>query len=135
VRPGTSPPLPVGPVAIDLEDPAVLASQLPENEWIAMARGFIAKGDFRMALRAYFLASLAFLASRELLAIGRAKTNLDYLREVRRRARSVSGLDALFAGGIETFESAWYGLHDVGDSDVNRFASNFERMRGMVGGA
>jgi hypothetical protein len=132
VRPGSAPALPAGPVAIDLADPSVLASQLPENEWIAMARDFTARGDFRMALRAYFLASLAFLASRELLAIGRSKTNLDYLREVRRRARSVSGLDALFAGGIQTFESAWYGLHDVGDSDVNHFASNFEQMRGLL---
>jgi hypothetical protein len=124
--------VPVGPAPIDLEDPSVLASQLPENEWIAMARDFMARGDFRMALRAYFLASLAFLASREMVAIGRSKTNLDYLREVRRRARSVSGLEPLFAGGIRTFEGAWYGLHDVADTDVREFAANFERMRGLI---
>jgi hypothetical protein len=93
----------------------------------------MARGDYRMALRAYFLASLAFLAARELLAIGRSKTNLDYLREVRRRARSVSGLDALFAGGVQSFESAWYGLHDVHDSDVQQFAANFEQMRSLAG--
>jgi hypothetical protein len=127
-----APALPAGPVAIDLEDPSVLASQLPENEWIAMARDFMARGDYRMALRAWFLASLAFLASRELVAIARSKTNLDYLREVRRRARSVNGLETLFAGGIQSFESAWYGLHEVGDSEVDRFAANFERMRGLL---
>lgn len=125
-------PSPAGPVPIDLEDPSVLASQLPENEWIAMARDFMVRGDFRMALRAYFLASLAFLAARELLAIGRSKTNLDYVREVRRRARSLSGLEALFAGGVQAFESAWYGLHDVADSDVRQFAANFDRMRALV---
>ena len=123
---------PVGPAPIDLEDPSVLASQLPENEWIALARDFMARGDFRMALRAYFLANLAFLASREMVAIGRSKTNLDYLREVRRRARSVSGLEPLFAGGVRTFEGAWYGLHDVADTDVREFAANFERMRGLL---
>jgi len=85
-----------------------------------------------MALRAYFLANLAFLASREMVAIGRSKTNLDYLREVRRRARSVSGLEPLFAGGVRTFEGAWYGLHDVADTDVREFAANFERMRGLL---
>jgi hypothetical protein len=123
---------PAGPAPIDLEDPSVLASRLPENEWIAMARDFMARGDFRMALRAYFLASLALLASREMVAIGRSKTNLDYLREVRRRARSVRGLEALFAGGIRTFEGAWYGLHEVADTDVRDFAANFERMRGLL---
>jgi hypothetical protein len=131
-RGAAAPAPPSGPMPIDLEDPSVLATQLPENEWVAMAREFAARGDFRMALRAYFLASLAFLASRELLAIARSKTNLDYLREVRRRARTVSGLEALFAGGILAFESAWYGLHDVAGSDVDRFAADFERMRGLV---
>ena len=100
--------------------------------FVALARDFTARGDYRMALRAYFLASLAFLASREMVAIGRSKTNLDYLREVRRRARSVAGLDVLFAGGIQTLEGAWYGLHDVANSDVDRFAANFESMRGLV---
>jgi len=132
---GSVAPMPAGPMAIDLSDPSVLASQLPENEWIEMARDFLARGEFRMALRAYFLASLAFLAAREMLVVGRSKTNLDYLREVRRRARSVSGLEGLFAGGIRSFESAWYGLHEVGDSEVRGFAENFERMRGLVGGA
>jgi hypothetical protein len=126
------PAMPAGPAAIDLEDPSVLASQLPENEWTAMARDFMARGDYRMALRAYFLASLAFLASRELVVVGRSKTNLDYLREVRRRARSAAGLDGLFARGIEAFESAWYGLHEVGVSDVSRFEENLERMRSLL---
>jgi hypothetical protein len=127
-----SAPLPAPPLAIDLEDPSLLASQLPESEWLALARDFLARGDYRMALRAYFLASLAFLASKELVAIGRSKSNLDYLGEVRRRARSLRGLDALFAAEILTFESAWYGLHDVGDSEVRGFAETFERMRSMI---
>ena len=134
-RRGTVAPLPAGPVPIDLSDPSVLASQLPENEWIDMARDFVGRGEYRMALRAYFLASLAFLAAREMLVVGRYKTNLDYLREVRRRARGVSGLEGLFAGGIRSFESAWYGAHEVGDSEVRGFAESFERMRGLVGGA
>jgi hypothetical protein len=131
-HPADASALPAGPAAIDLEDPSVLASQLPENEWLALARDFLSRGDFRMALRAWFLASLAFLASRELVAISRSKTNLDYLGEVRRRARSMAGLDSLFAGGIRNFESAWYGLHDVSDTDVRAFADNFERMRELV---
>jgi hypothetical protein len=129
-----APALPAGPSPVDLEDPSVLASQLPENEWIAMAQDFRGRGEYRMALRAYFLASLAFLASKELLAVGRAKTNLDYLREVRRRARAVSGLDGLFAEGVLSFEGAWYGLHEVSEAEVAGFAHKFERMRGLVAG-
>jgi hypothetical protein len=134
-RAAKAPDLQAGPVAVDLEDPGVLANQLPENEWVSMARDFAARGDFRMALRAYFLASVAFLASREMLVVARSKTNLDYLGEVRRRARSVRGLDGLFAAGVRSFESAWYGLHEVDGSEVQTFAENFERMRSMVAGA
>jgi hypothetical protein len=131
-RAGEAVPVPAGPVAIDLEDPSVLASQLPEAEWIALARDYMARGDYRMALRAYFLGNLAFLASKEMVAIGRSKTNLDYLRELRRRSRAIRGLDGLFGAGIQAFESAWYGLHEVGGSDVAQFAENFERMRSLI---
>jgi hypothetical protein len=118
--------------AFDLEDPAVLANQMPEDEWIALARDFMAKGDYRMALRAWFLANLAFLGAHELVGIGRSKTNLDYVQEVRRRSRTFGGLHALFSGNVLSFEHAWYGLHPVGADDVNRFAANFEEMRTAV---
>lgn len=127
--------LPAAPPPIDLEDPGVIASQLPESEWIAMARDLAARGDYRTALRAWFLASLAYLASREMLVVARSKTNLDYLSEVRRRSRSVAGLEPLFATAVRSFESAWYGLHEVDGSEVEGFAANFERMRSLAGGA
>jgi hypothetical protein len=120
------------PPAIDLDDPSLLASQLPEDEWIALARDFTKRGDHRMALRAWFLANLSFLGSRELLTIGRSRTNLDYLRELHRRARSVAGLEGLFAGNVRSFENVWYGRHPVAGEDVTLFAANFERMRSLA---
>jgi hypothetical protein len=132
---GKAEALPSGPPAIDLEDPALLANQLPEDEWIAMAQDFMSRGEFRMALRAWFLASLAFLASREMLVIAKAKTNKDYQREVRLRARTAAGVDSLFASGVLSFESAWYGLRTVSDSEVQGFAATFHNMRKLAGGS
>jgi hypothetical protein len=125
---GQSPPPP-----IDLGDLSVMANALPENEWLTMAREWADKGDYRMALRAYFLAQLAFLGSRELLGISRSKTNLDYQGELKRRARAFAGMDALFAANLRSFENAWYGLYPVDAGAVSLFADNLERMRSLAG--
>jgi hypothetical protein len=45
--------------------------------------------NFRFALRAYYLANLAWLGRRELLTIHPGKTNREYELELRRKARSL----------------------------------------------
>jgi len=119
------------PVPVDLNDPSVVATDLPEEQWLALARQWMEKGDARMALRAWFLACLALLGGRDLLSISRYKSNLDYRRELARRARSIPGLDREFAASVNSFETAWYGLTPSSASDVESFAAGFERIRGL----
>ena len=104
---------------------------VPEEQWLALARQWMEKGDARMALRAWFLACLALLGGRDLLSISRYKSNLDYRRELARRARSIPGLDREFAASVNSFETAWYGLTPSSASDGESFAAGFERIRGL----
>jgi hypothetical protein len=117
------------PAAPDLTADDVNAAQLPEDGWLRLAREMMERGELRLALRALFLAALAHLGSRELIAIARHKSNRDYERELHRRARTRDELLAAFAENRALFEGAWYGLHEVTREVIDRFSANVERIR------
>jgi hypothetical protein len=117
------------PPRLDLEDDAVGADQLPEDGWLRMGRELIAAGELRLALRAFYLASLAHLADKSLITLARFKSNLDYERELMRRGHALPLLVALFAENVAVFERVWYGRHDASENTVNEFAGRVERLR------
>src|SRR5262249_14599871 len=57
----------------DLRDENLGADQLPEDGWAKLARELLAGGDLRLALRAFYLASLAHLAQRNLIRLEKFK--------------------------------------------------------------
>lgn len=116
------------PARPDLTDENIAASDLPENEWLAMAREQIAAGNLRLALRAFYLAGLAHLGERELLKITRFKSNQEYVRELGRRARSKPELQVVFGDTVLDFERAWYGLHEVTPDGVSDYQRKVERI-------
>jgi hypothetical protein len=113
----------------DLLDESVSADQLPEDGWIRLARELLARGEFRLALRAYYLSSLAHLAERNLISLARFKSNHEYERELDRRAHSFPSLRQLFSENVNAFDRVWYGTHEVNDEVVTQFASNVERIK------
>ena len=130
-------PVPAAPAAgaqatPDLASETVTASDLPEERWLDLARQCLTQGEYRAALRAFYLANLAYLARRELLTISRSKSNLDYSRELRRRARNPD-LDRAFSANVRSFERGWYGLHPVAAAEIEEFESQFEQMRAHAG--
>jgi uncharacterized protein DUF4129 len=120
---------PIQPVP-DLADENVGADQLPEDGWTKLARELLERGEFRLAMRAFYLASLAHLAERNLISIARFKSNHDYERELRRRAHSFPDLLATFGDNLTLFERIWYGLHEVNGETVHYFAANVEKIKG-----
>jgi hypothetical protein len=118
----------VAPVP-DLADEGVTASQLPEDDWLRLARELMGKGDLRLALRAFYLAGLAHLAQREMIRIAKFKSNRDYEQELRRRARAVPELQAAFAENVGIFDRVWYGLHDVSQEGLQRFQINLDKIK------
>ena len=94
-----------------------------------LAREHAARGELVLALRAAWLAGLAHLGQRELLRLARHKSNRDYDRELRRRARSQADLVAAFGENLNAVERAWYGRHAVTPDDFTTFTGNLERIR------
>jgi Domain of unknown function (DUF4129) len=113
----------------DVGDENVAADQLPEDEWMKLGRELLARGELRLAMRAFYLASLAHLASRNLISIARFKSNREYERELLRRGHSFPELLSTFGQNISVFEAIWYGMREVNPDSVNQFALNVERIK------
>ena len=120
--------IPGSPIDLNVD---VLASELPEQEWLRLAREALDRGDLRAALRAGYLANLAWLGSAGLVAVSRFKTNRDYEKEVRLRSRS-DEITSLLKSNRQIFESAWYGDQDKTPEDVDRMRRNLVRMRELA---
>lgn len=110
----------------DLNEEDIAADMLPQNEWIILARELIAKGDYRLALRAYFLAQLSELSSEGLIVIRRSKSNREYGREISRRAHGRKGLLDLYTRQVRLFESVWYGDRPTGPEEIGEMESHLQ---------
>jgi hypothetical protein len=119
-------------VPVRLEDEHVTPDRLPEDQWIEMAESCLSEGDYLLALRAFYLANLAWLGRREWIAIHAGKTNREYEGDLRRRARGFAEARGLFSQNIAAFERAWYGLHEVAADDVELFRERNGRMKTML---
>lgn len=112
--------------APDLRDEAVQAAQLPCDGWLALAHEQIAAGQWRLALRALYLATLALRAAEGLLVLARSKTNLDYERELARRALARRELVEHFRLRRRSFEDVWYGEAAATEPEVRAWLAEFE---------
>ena len=112
------------PAVVDITADDVSPDLLPDSGWLELADQWTAQGDLRMATRAVFLALLAGLGTHGVIAIDKAKSNLDYTREVRRRARGNSRLQDSFRACVTIFERTWYGRHDIPRELFDRFRND-----------
>lgn len=117
----------------DLDDQNVGAERLPEEGWTKLARELLARGEWRLALRAFYLASLAHLAARRLINLAKFKSNREYERELRRRANGVPELLDCFGEAVRVFERVWYGRQAIDSQLVQQFAANVERVKSAAG--
>jgi len=118
------------PAAVpDLASEQVSAELLPEEGWLALASEKAAQGEWRLALRAVYLGTLAHLARRELVRLAPAKSNREYLAELRRRARALPRLPEAFGSCALRFERVWYGTHDATPELLDEARADLESMR------
>lgn len=113
----------------DLTDESVGADQLPQDGWMQLGHELLQRGELRLALRAFYLASLAHLAERELITLAKFKSNLDYQRELQRRGHALAGVPELFARHVAIFERSWYGPHAVTPDLLQEFTTATDRLR------
>jgi hypothetical protein len=119
-------------IAPNLQEDDVSADELPEDGWLNLARDLMERGDLRLAMRALFLASLSVLAHRELIRIGKSKSNREYSRELERLGHAVPEVPPIFAKSVRAFERVWYGTHEVDRFAFSEFNSNQERIRAIA---
>jgi Domain of unknown function (DUF4129) len=117
------------PHVVDLGSDQTLPSQLPEDQWLRLAREQLAAGDARLAVRALFLATLATLGEQRLIEIARSKSNRDYREELGFRVRVHRELVEAFGENVGIFERVWYGLHQAGQDVVERLISNYQQIK------
>jgi hypothetical protein len=115
----------------DLNRENVLASDLPEEEWLRMARELLNQGDLRLAIRAMYLSNLSYLGSQRFIQIAKSKSNAIYERELRLRPRG-DVLSVPFTQSNRNFERAWYGFHQVTLEFVDAFKQDVEALRQHV---
>lgn len=113
----------------DIESEDVVADALPEDGWLALARELMEKGEWRLAMRAFFLAGLALLARNEMIRVAKYKSNREYVRELARRAHAEPEILDIFANNVSLFERVWYGSHEAGPDLVRTLDENQNRMR------
>ncbi|MCL4692308.1 MAG: DUF4129 domain-containing protein [Candidatus Hydrogenedentes bacterium] len=116
----------------DIESEDVVADALPEDGWLALARELMEKGEWRLAMRAFFLAGLALLARNEMIRVAKYKSNREYLRELARRAHAEPEILDIFSKNVLLFERVWYGRHEAGPELVRTFDENQNRMRALA---
>jgi Domain of unknown function (DUF4129) len=114
---------------IDLEAEDVRADALPEDSWLSLAQELIEKGELRLALRAFYLATLSILAQKELIRLAAAKSNRDYLQELTRRLRGNLTAVPAFRENVRLFEASWYGTHAVTAAIIDAMRSNHQNVR------
>ncbi len=118
---------PAAPAAPRVADEGSHAGQLPADGWLALARGHMERGEWRLVLRALYLATLARLAAEGLVTLAKFKTNLDYEREVGRRALGRKEVVERFSARRGKFESTWYGQAAPDEAEVRGWLAELER--------
>ncbi len=114
---------------LDLNREDIMATQLPEDEWLALAARHRLAGEYRLAARAVFLGGLARLAGRGYLKVNRCKTNLDYDRELARAGRASPLLLQAYRGSLDRFEQVWYGRHPADEETCSVMEGLLARLR------
>jgi hypothetical protein len=114
----------------DLNDEGTKADDLPANRWLVLAEELTIKGEIRLAMRALYLATLAYLAENEMITIEIYKSNREYEQELNRRAHEREELCILFSKSLNLFERVWYGMYRISRADFDDFAANQKRILG-----
>ena len=123
---------PAETVRLDPADDDLSPDLLPEEQWLELAARCLQDGNYRLAIRAWYLAHLAWLGRHEFIAIHSGKTNREYERELLRRARSFAGATQLFAVNMAAFERTWYGMHQASAADAAGFRDRMDQMKALL---
>lgn len=105
------------------EEGGTLTTEGPQN-YDALARAAIAAGDWREAVRMRYLHSLQLLEAKQLIAPGKDKTNMDYLREL-----ASTAWHKPFAKLTLHYEYVWYGQQPLNNGQFAQLEEQFSAFK------
>jgi hypothetical protein len=120
---------PISAARVDVSDESITADLLPEDEWLTLAAQLVEQRQFRLALRALFLAGLAHLGRQGVITVAKFKSNRDYVLELRRRAADRPTLQGAFHRTVTIVERVWYGQHDATADSITEFNTALKEIR------
>ncbi len=112
----------------DVSADSTQAGDLPASAWRAVSLELLAKGEYRLAIRAFYFETLASLADSNFLSIAQHKSNREYQRELSIRAHEKETMNDLFQRSVAVMDRVWYGNINVGRDDAEDFARCQERI-------
>ena len=116
----------------DLNDEGIRADDLPADRWLALAEELSKKRDLRLAMRALYLATLAYLAQQEMITPEIYKSNREYEKELQQRAYEKQEMCDVFSKSLNVFESVWFGMHRITPAEFDQFAADQKGIRAIV---
>jgi uncharacterized protein DUF4129 len=105
-----------------------LDADLTASDLLAKATELAKEGDFRTAIRRVYIALLLELELRGKLPLHPAKTNRDYLNDM----RSEDQVFMTFSSMTGTFEMTWYGERGANEKEFNEFVSEYDKAVNIV---
>lgn len=115
---------------------AVLEEDEPErtlDEWLAQADELTAKGLYREAVRALYLACLLRFDEHRVARFIRGETNWEHLARIQMSERLPAGLD--FRPATQAFDRIWYGKRIRGLEDVELFRGVYMEITATLASA
>ncbi len=102
----------------------VFEADITGDDLIKDAAEMARRGDYRMAIRRAYLAMLYEMEQRGKLRLHRAKTNNDYLRELRNDKYTYPSVEIM----TNRYERTWYGLSAATMEDYSGFIEKYREV-------
>lgn len=112
--------------AINLEDTA--PTEIPLTELERMLQEALARGDYRGAVRIYFIFIVRDLSQKNWISWEKEKTNFHYLREMSTRSEYNE-----FNKSVSYFEIIWYGKREIDKTTFDQIKPDFTKFLDKLG--
>ena len=98
-------------------------SHIPKTELEILLEKALSEGNYREAVRIYFIFIIKDLSEKDWIRWEKKKTNMSYLMEMRNRPQY-----PLFNEAVSVFEFVWYGNYPISKEDFNKLEPKFKNL-------
>jgi hypothetical protein len=108
-------------VEVNFDD--VAPSEIPKSELERRLEEALGRGDYREAVRIYFIFIIKDLSDKNWIKWEKKKTNISYLMEMRSRPQY-----DLFNKSVSVFEIVWYGNYTIDKNSFREVEPTFQKL-------